>query len=702
MASINRETLSSSLKSVRNIAHAARTRRIVIGILIFVVLFGLLGFFAAPPLIRHVAAQELSKELDRPVTIGRIALNPYTLNFEADRVHIGERGGNGSFFDVERLVVQPSWTSIFRLAPIVDEVRLDSPHVWIVRLDAQHFNFSDLIQKFASAPSKPNSKPTPFSVSNIRIENGRIDFDDRLLNTKHVIDRWSLGIPFIATLPSKTDIFVQPLLRARLDGNTMLALDGRTKPFAASRESEVALRIDALDVPRLLTYAPTKLPVDVKAGKLSTDLKLDFSMAGDKPSLRVSGTADLDGIDAVDARSGAPFFAARGLHVAAASLEPLASVYRFDEIRLDGPDVHLSRDKTGALSVEQMFAQQPATPATTSNTSASTPAASGAQQAAVPPAASATSATSATSAAPKQPASAALPDVSIRRLALNDGTVRVHDESNAQPVDLQFSNVAATLTNFSTVAKAAAPYTFSTAVTDGGSIAASGSFGLAAKTADAKLTVQALSLPLLQPYLDGVSAARITDGKFGADVTMNANWGASPLALQVGQSTLNLQSLKVVARDAKAPSIALAQGQVQIGKVDVAAHDAQIAAVDVTGLDVSAERRKDGSIDLAQLAGGQHRATPAAARAAKPSADTAKSAWHYSIDELSLKDSAVAFTDSSTARPVKVNIAPLDVKVQRISDDFGKPLPIDLKATVNRKGTLAINGEVNPAPLKTT
>ena len=115
-------------------------------------------------LIRHIAEQQLSQQLDRPASIGRISLNPYTLNFEADRVHIGERGGKGDFVDIERLIVRTSWSSIFRLAPIVDEVHLDSPRFTIVRYDAQRFNFSDLIEKFSKQPSKPDSKPAQFSV----------------------------------------------------------------------------------------------------------------------------------------------------------------------------------------------------------------------------------------------------------------------------------------------------------------------------------------------------------------------------------------------------------------------------------------------------------------------------------------------------------------------------------------------------------
>ncbi|WP_028227080.1 DUF748 domain-containing protein [Paraburkholderia ferrariae] len=696
MASLNKASLNSSLQSVRAVARAPRTRHILAGVLIFLVVFGLLGFFAAPPLIRYFAAQQLSKQLERPVTIGRIGLNPYTLRLEADRVHIGERGGNGDFFDVERLVVQPSWSSIFRFAPIVDEVRLDSPRITIVRLDAQRFNFSDLIEKF-SKPSQPGSKPTPFSISNIRVENGQITFDDRLLNEKHVIDRWTLGIPFIATLPSKTDIFVQPLLRARIDGTSTIAIDGKTKPFAASRESEVALKLDALDVPRLLTYAPTKLPVQVKSGKLSTDLKLDFVMSGDKPELRVSGTADLNDIDTADAAN-APLFGARSLHVAAASLEPFSNAYHFDEIRLDAPEVWVSRDKSGVLSVEKLAGtQQPATAGQgAANAANAASGASGAAVAAVaaPPAASGGEAQAAAEAKP------APLDLSIRQFAINGGTVHVHDETPPRPVDMVLGDIGTTLANFSTTAKSPAQYTFGMTANSGGTVKASGSFGMVAKTADAKVQLQNVALVPLQPYLDNLSAAQVVDGKVGLDAQLSADWGKSPAAVRVGATTLNLDTLKVAARGAKAPVVTLAHGVVKVNQVDLAARTAQIASVDLTGLAVDAERRKDGSIDLVQLAGKHEAAQERTAIHAAQKSVQEGPAWHYKIDAFNVNGGTINFTDSSTPHPVKLAIAPLDLKVQQISDDLGHALPIDLKATLNRKGTLALNGDVNPTPLK--
>ncbi|MFM0548770.1 DUF748 domain-containing protein [Paraburkholderia strydomiana] len=690
MASINKASFASSMRTVRDVAQSRRTRRVITGLLIFIVLFGLLGFFAAPPLIRHIAEQQLSKQLDRPATIGRIALNPYTLKLEADRVHIGERGGAGNFVDIERLIVQPSWSSLFRAAPIIDEVQLDSPRFHAVRYDAQRFNFTDLIEKFSKQPSTPDSKPTLFSVSNIRLENGQITFDDKLLGATHVIDQWKLGIPFIATLPSKTDIFVEPLLRARIDGSP-LAIDGKTKPFSASRESEVSLRFDGLDVPRLISYVPTKLPVIVQSGKLSTDLKLNFVMSNDAPTLRVAGTVDLNDVNVQDPGK-APFFAARAVHVAARTLEPLKSLYKFDDIRIDAPSANLARDRSGVLSVERMFAPAPAAAKAVAESASAPAAASSASDA------NSTAKTDATKDATKP---APPLDLSIKRFVLNDGTVNVRDEAASRPVDVGLEKLVVTLTDFSTLATAPAHYTLNTDLKrSGGSLGLAGALSLAAKTASAKLDVKSLNLPLLQPYLDAATTAQVTDGALSTTANIGANWSKSPAAVMIADTQLDMRSLKVAARGGREPLIALAQGSVKVKQVDLNARMADVTSVDTTGLAVDVQRLKDGSINLASL-GAAHEAEPTrtAIHAAKK-AQAEGPAWRYKIGELNVKDATANFTDNTTPQPVKLGITPLQLKVQQISNDLGRPLPVELQATLNGKGTLDLKGDVTATPLK--
>ncbi|EEE01734.1 DUF748 domain-containing protein [Burkholderia multivorans] len=674
MASPDKEIPSTTLHALGGVARSRRTRRIGLGILIFLVLFGLLGFFAAPPLIRHVAEQQLGEQLGRPATIRRIALNPYTLNLEADDIHVGERGGQGDFVDIGKLVVRPSWSSLFRGAPIVNEVRLDSPRFRIVRYDAQRFNFTDLIEKF-STPSKPDSKPTPFSVSNIQINGGRIDFDDRLLNEKHVVDDWTLGVPYIATLPSKTDIFVEPKLRMRFDGSP-IAIDGKTKPFAQSRESEIALKFDRLDVPKLISYVPAKLPVAVTSGLLSSDLSVNFVMSGDTPALRVSGTVDLTDAK-VTGPASEPLFAARGVHVAAAGLEPLRNAMHFDEIRLDRPVIDLSRDKQGVLNVEKLAGSPAAAPKPASAAAASAPAASGAQAAdtKTPPL-----------------------DLTIRHVAIDGGTVNLDDRVPATPTALSLTKLAATLDGFALQRKTPAKYTLSTSLSRGGDLKAEGSVDVAAKQVDTKLVVDALALVPLQPYLGEATRARVLDGALGATINAKADWGKTPLDAQVADSELSLKSLKLATPDAKAPAIVLPDARAKIAKVDVAARTAEIASVDAHGLALDVKRLKNGNIDLAAFASPAQPAVPQRTVARK--AQAAAPSWHYRIDALNVKEASANFTDLSTPRPVKLAIKPLDLSVQKLGDDMTKPLPVQLKATLNRKGSLNVTGDVTAQPLK--
>lgn len=268
----------------------------------------------------------------------------------------------------------------------------------------------------------------------------------------------------------------------------------------------------------------------------------------------------------------------------------------------------------------------------------------------------------------------------------------------ATPTALSLTKLAATLDGFTMQGKTPAKYTLSTSLSRGGDVTAEGAFNLAQKQAESKLTVAALALPALQPYLGEATRARVLDGTLGATVNAKADWGKTPLAAQVADSTVSLKSLKIATPDAKAPAIVLPDAHAKIAKVDVATRIAEIASVDVSGLALDVQRLKDGKIDLAALAEPAQAAVPKRTVARK--AEAAAPSWHYRIDALNVKDSAANFTDLSTPRPVKLAIKPLDLSVQKISDDMTRPLPVQLKATLNRKGSLNVTGDVAAQPLK--
>src|SRR5215470_2559166 len=124
--------------------HSRRVRKYLLIAAIAVAVFGLLGFFAAPPIIRSQIETRASAALSRPVTLGAVHLNPYTLRLQLDRLHVGDRDGKSAFVDVDQAVINASWSSLFRLAPVLDEFVLQRPRIRIARSADQRFNFTDI------------------------------------------------------------------------------------------------------------------------------------------------------------------------------------------------------------------------------------------------------------------------------------------------------------------------------------------------------------------------------------------------------------------------------------------------------------------------------------------------------------------------------------------------------------------------------
>ncbi|NIF68217.1 DUF748 domain-containing protein, partial [Burkholderia sp. Cy-647] len=309
-------------------------------------------------------------------------------------------------------------------------------------------------------------------------------------------------------------------------------------------------------------------------------------------------------------------------------------------------------------------------------------------------------------------------DLTIARLAIDDGTIHISDASVVPAADLTLAKLKTTLSGFTLQGRQPAKFWISTQLAQGGALNAAGAVSLAQQQVGGHLGIDGFALPAIAPYLAGASSAKLLDGRLGASIDAFADWSKPELAANVGPSSLTLDALKIGAPYAKAPVLALSRADVKLSRIDLGARTAEVASVAVNGLDVDAARLKNGEIDLAALAepaasargarrepaektAAESAAKPAAKLATKPAnGKTAAAApWHYRIGELSLAGAKASFTDLSTPRPVKLAFAPLDVKVGPLTDDLSKPLPVSLRTTLNRKGSFAVAGEVTATPL---
>jgi hypothetical protein len=87
------------------------------------------GFFVIPPIARHVAETRLGELLGRDVKIDKLRVNPFALSVTVDGFRILEPDRRRTFAGFSRLYVNAQLSSLVRGAPVIREIRLESPRV---------------------------------------------------------------------------------------------------------------------------------------------------------------------------------------------------------------------------------------------------------------------------------------------------------------------------------------------------------------------------------------------------------------------------------------------------------------------------------------------------------------------------------------------------------------------------------------------
>jgi len=331
----------------------------------FLVVFGLLGYFAAPPLLKSILLRQLSQELHREVSIEKIDINPYALSARLAGLSIKADGGK-EVAGFDELYVNLSTVSIFKLAAVVDEVRLQGLRLAVARVSEGRYDISDLLDEWMKPKDEPDTGMPRFSVNNIQLLGGKIEFDDQPKGRKHVVSDINLGLPFVSSLPYQAEVLVEPNFSATVNGSP-LVLKGRSKPFAGMHESELDLDLDRFDLAGLQPYLPDTVPLKLKAGTLDSELKVIFKEQSDKVfSLAVVGSAHISGLD-VDESNGQALLGWKRLDVDLEKADVLNQNFAIKRVALDGLNVNLMVNRQGefnVLALADKLAKPAAAPAT--------------------------------------------------------------------------------------------------------------------------------------------------------------------------------------------------------------------------------------------------------------------------------------------------------------------------------------------------
>lgn len=674
------------------------------------VLTGLLTWWL-PDWARPRVEAAATEALGTPVRIGRIELQPWRLDLRVSDVQVGSDEAPLACMGLAHL--QLAGETLWRLVPVVQQLELVEPEIWLRRETPERTNLTPLLEhlqaRAAAAPPKPEGAPARFALHNIELRDGRIHLQDDVLQQRHEVEALQIGLPFLSNLPSDVQVVVQPKLEARIDGSS-LGLGAEARPFAPGQPAQLHLGWKDLALPPWLGAVKPALPAawlpTLASATLDTDLRIEFERPDGQPRLVVKGDVEIHQLDvAVPAQGVAARW--KALKIGGLDLAPLAQQYRVGSVEFDALEADYRRS-AAAPSTGRAPATAPTAPA------ASAP-------------------------APASEKPAAAPQWQVGAIRCRACAITLQDGSVQPAVHLAWRDIALEVEHLSSdgakpIALALAAQWHAAVGTQPpaapGSLKFNGELKRAPLDLQADLKLDAIDLAALQPYLAPTLNVVLQSGRFGTEgqlaLTQPAAQPGQPAPLAVryqGRAGLAQLALQQTLKDGSRTEL-LRWQQLDLAGLDAGwqngAVSAELATLDLTGLDARALLRADGTLNVADLvkpAPTTTTTTTTATTSAKAPPSGPKTAaapaprWH--VGQINCRQCAVQFRDQRVQPASRFELQNVALGLKDLSSDTARTVgtTFDAKlvsaldgkssaASTATPGRLSWRGTLRQAPLK--
>jgi hypothetical protein len=654
-------------------------RRGIVALLVLLA-FWVIAWLAVPPIAKSQIQKIASEKLGREVTVGKIDFKPWTLELALNDLRIATADGKQAQLAIKRIYADAELQSIFRLAPVIDTVTVESPAVLLTHQADGKYDIDDILAKLASGPPPdPKAEPARFAIYNISIKDGAVDFDDQTVKRKHELRGFMLSVPFLSNLASKREINTEPKLAFTLNGGKFDSAAFST-PFAESRKTDAHVQFKGLDLVPYLGYIPGGLPVKLQAGSLDADLKIDFQQAA-TTGLKITGTVEAHGAKLGDAR-GRDLLGFESLKLALADVRPLESVFHLSEVALANPQLVVARDAAGQLN---LMATDPATGV--------------AEKAAPLPAAAASAPAGKAAEKPKL-------SVQVDKVALSGGRIGWRDETVKPAAAVDVTELGLDLTAVTWPMAKPAQFNGSTAI-GGATLKFKGS--ATDKVADVQTEVDALPLSLAAPYL-AQSLEPTLDGKLSGQIDIA--WDQPNLKFKARRLAADGLALT----RAKTALASVGRFELVDAEVDMTQHTLNVASFTATNPKVSVERDNEKRWMFerwlrtpASSGGAKEGATeakvaapkPAGAGSTQPGANTKP--WALTIGTLAVDNGSLSYADKAGATPVTIEVTAFKLNAQKIAPETNTVSPLQVSGRIgsgrSEPGRFDYKGNVVLKPL---
>lgn len=236
-------------------------------------LYLLIGFFAAPAIVKWQVEKQVPAKLGHKVSLGEVRFNPFTFRFDAADFVLSDPegrpllGAKRVHADFElRSAIDGTWT--FEVAT------LDSPVVnFALDKDGRH-NFTRLIERLRDPAADPDRKLPRFVLRRVVVANARIEHADALLDEPLVarVEPLTLKFDELSSLPGKRARY---RLEARTEAGAKFEASGELGLDPLAFEGKLTL--SGLEVKSLARALSRLVALDAPVGTIEFSAGFDLA-----------------------------------------------------------------------------------------------------------------------------------------------------------------------------------------------------------------------------------------------------------------------------------------------------------------------------------------------------------------------------------------------------------------------------------------
>jgi hypothetical protein len=677
-----------------------RRRKLVYWLPGLLLVYAVAGFLILPLIIRSVAVKQLSKQLDREVSIQKVKLNPFAFSTAIRGLLIKDKDGE-PFVSWDEVYVNFQLSSFLGHPWVFKKISVTGPFVRAQMNKDGTFNFSDLITKFTptnapAAPPKAPAKPVGLRIGLLQITNATASVTDLTHRTpfKRIIGPLNFTLEKFRTDPDNKNPHT---FTGTTDAGETITWSGffHLDPLRSRGE----LTLENLPLNKYTPLVEERIPFEIRDGLVGLHVEYRLNLGSTNKVMAVTNTSfTLRDFKLAEPGAEKNLVELAGFAVTGVNADAVAKRAEIGSVSADGGRFYLLRTASTATHATATNAAAPAQPPeTTTNAPGGIPALLG----------------SLTNAVARLLQTTNLWIGTVRDVAFTNLAFHLEDLTASRPARLDLNDIALSVKNISNLPETNLTVGLSLRWNTNGAIKTDVAVSLTPLTADVPFALDRLDFGTLDPFLESKLNLFIPDSQFGLHglVQLRTPEGQLPEISFRGDTWID--GLRVV--DGAIGEDLLKWNSVRVSGIEanvnpIGAKIREIALDNVSTRLVIETNRTINLLAALKPAGATNVVAdtnaPAATNAtvgtvAESARSTLKTAGPatlppVSIGTIVISNNSAGFTDRSITPNVNMAILEFGGIIAGLSSSPSERAEVNLRAKVDGVGPVDISGHINP------